>query len=248
MTRESKHVAIEISRRAALAGLAAATASPLLLGWPVPATADNSQTSAATGHRLYLVTPKDVTGEKLCDRLCGFALHTARKQRLGRQNCQMPTRLLVWTTPAQADILREDNDVQSIRPFTTDDIEVAGDAKHSAGIMAVQVGPGDWPKRQAAGTYRTRRQIAAQWKQHLAHVPAVKVELLPLETDDGAVANQAMIAAGQIQIAYFSDQCPAEVLEMVRKDPQVFHIQWGGPRPFLMPQPEERGCPWCGMG
>lgn len=221
-----------LTRRQALVAVAAATASPWVLG------CSQSLGQGAAGiadHRMYLLVP----GEK------GWAKFT--QQRLEYASCSVKREgktihgMLVWLSVADAKSMAQDSDVKSLHALTSDDVPQVGDAKKSGGKVAVQVGPGDWAKPPAAGTFRTRQQIAAEWSKKLAHLAGLKLELVksePLPADTRIFHTNA---PGQILISYSGEECPAEVLRLIRNEPQVYRIQFGGPQ-------ELWHCPPCGRG
>lgn len=222
-----------ITRREALAGLAAAAAGPLLLGWS--SVASGNEPPALAGHRMYLLVPKPDAAAKFSEKFSSTWHFITRDGK-------PISGLLIWITAADAASLAQDSSVEALHALTTDDVSQAGDAKQSGGKVAVQIGPGDWPKPPAAGTFRTREQIAADWTTKLAAVAGVKIEVLPSEPiPPNATRVIRTNAPGQIQISYPGEQCPAEVLRLIRSEPQVYQIQWGGPQ-------ELWHCPPCGRG
>lgn len=221
-----------LTRRQALVAVAAATASP----WLLDGSRSMGQGPGLMGdHRMYLLVPGAKGWAKFTQQRPDHA--TCSIKRDGRSTHGM----LVWLSAADAKTIAQDSEVKSLHALTSDDIAQVGDAKKSGGKVAVQVGPGDWAKPPAAGTYRTRQQIADEWSKKLAHQPGLKLELLKSEPLPGNAGIFRTNAPGQILISYPGEECPAEVLRLIRNDPQVYHIQFGGPQ-------ELWHCPPCGRG
>lgn len=223
-----------ITRRQALAGMAANTAGPWLLNWPNVALGDQ-QSAQSAGYAIYVVVPKGNGWQKLSQRFGTASLATTcgGKPAVG---------LLAWLKAAEAAELKTSSDVEAVNQVAGDTIVQKGDAKKSGGKVAMQIGPGDWPKPPAAGTFRTREQIASQWKTRIGGLPGVSVELLPSEPiPPGSLQKMRTNAPGQIQVTFPGDECPAEILRLIKSEPQVYHIQWGGPLVLFH-------CPPCGLG
>ena len=190
--------------------------------------APEKNASQGSGHRLYVVVPKDL-------RRFG----TRRRAELGvwgpyfplQQPKQPPQAgFLAWLTPQQAEKLSGNQAVAQVVPLESKHVPGPGPQPRGATQLLVELAPNSF-HRKPPGHYEDTNAVVRRWLKQLARWVNVGLEMEPLTGRDGfVVVRLPMMNRGQ-----------EEVVRVIKSHPQVVRVRWYQPQPTTLALGEEGG-------